>query len=109
MTELLPPSIRERMPALYATEGEDDPIVYVKLFTPWTNWTWYVTEFDGEDICFGLVSGHQVELGNFSLRELESLSGIGGLRIERDIHFDPIPLSEARALEAMKPDGPEPL
>ena len=29
----------------------------VKFFTPDSNLTWYASEFDGEDIFFGLVSG----------------------------------------------------
>ena len=55
---LLPAELRERIPPLYATEETTDPIVQAKLFTPWTTRTWFVTEFDGQDTCFGLVSGH---------------------------------------------------
>ena len=71
----LPPELRARIPRLYATERADDPIVQAKLFTPWADWTWFVTEFDGEDKCFGLVSGHEVELGYFSLSEIAALEG----------------------------------
>lgn len=105
---LLPEELRERIPALYATENTDDPIVHAKLFTPWTNWTWFVTEFDGEETCFGLVSGLEVELGYFSLAELEATRGPGGIRIERDLHFKQQPLSEVRQhLERLRegPDG----
>jgi hypothetical protein len=96
-TPLLPEEIRAVLPPLCSTENDADPIVRAKLFTPWTNWTWYVTEFDGDDLLFGLVSGHEAELGLFSLSELESIRGPGGLRIERDIHFTPMPLSAVRA------------
>ena len=105
---LLPGELRERIPALYATEHLDDPIVHAKLFTPWTSWTWFVTEFDGEETCFGLVSGLEVELGYFNLAELEATQGPGGIRIERDLHFKPKPLSEVRQhLERLRerPDG----
>lgn len=61
--------------------------VIAKFFTPWTNWTWYATEFDGNDLFFGLVDGHEKEWGYFSLRELESVSGPFGLKIERDLYF----------------------
>ena len=44
-------------------------MVHVKFFTPWTSWTWYGIEFDGEDLCFGLVDGHEEELGYFSLSD----------------------------------------
>ena len=39
--------------------------------TPASDWTWYATEYDGEDLFFGLVSGFEVELGYFSRTELE--------------------------------------
>ena len=34
------------VPKLYETEdiALDDKYVYVKLFTPWSNWTWYIME-----------------------------------------------------------------
>ncbi len=43
--KLLTKEIRDRLPPLYGQEGAgDDAIVYVKYFTPWTSWTWYITE-----------------------------------------------------------------
>lgn len=104
---LLPAELRERIPPLYASEETTDPIVQAKLFTPWTTWTWFVTEFDGQDTCFGLVSGHEVELGYFSLAELEAIEGPGGLRIERDLHFEPQPLSKVRRDLDRVRDGPD--
>ena len=68
----------------------------VKFFTPDSYWTWYATEFDGTDTFFGLVDGQEQELGYFSLKELEDARGPLGLPIERDLHFDPTPLSEVR-------------
>jgi len=70
--------------------------VHAKFFTPWTGWTWYAIEFDGDDLCFGLVDGHELELGYFSLSELESIRGPGGLKIERDRNFEPIRLQKLR-------------
>jgi hypothetical protein len=93
---LLTKEIRERLPKLRATEFQEDPIVQVKFFTPWTHWTWYATEFDGEDEFFGLVQGDYNEMGYFSLKELESVRGPYGLKIERDRHFNPTPLSQVR-------------
>ncbi len=92
--ELLPPSIRKLLPPLYSNEDVDDPLARVKFFTPWTNWTWYAIEFDGKDIFFGLVVGHERELGYFSLNELREVRGPAGLTIERDLWFEPTPLSE---------------
>lgn len=94
--QLIPDDVRASLPTLYSTEAVADPVVRLKLFAPWSSWTWYVTEFDGEDTLFGLVSGHEVELGYICLSELEELRGPGGLRIERDLHFTPKPLSQVR-------------
>jgi hypothetical protein len=71
-----------------------DSEVVVKFFTPWANWTWYATEFDGKDEFFGLVDGFEKELGYFYLSELESLSGPFGMKVERDLHFGNKKLSE---------------
>ena len=73
-------------------------MVQVKFFTPDAQWTWYATEFDGEDLFFGLVVGLETELGYFSLLELESVRGPLGLPIERDMYFEPKTLSKVRAL-----------
>jgi hypothetical protein len=94
--ELLTAQIRTQLPALYTQEEVADPIAYVKFFTPDSNWTWYVTEFDGKDIFFGLIQGAEEELGYFRLSELLEARGPMGLPIERDLHFKPIPLSQLR-------------
>lgn len=85
---LLTTEIRQTLPSLKSTEalGMDAPII-VKFFTPTSNWTWYATEFDGDDMFFGLVDGLEKELGYFSLRELESVRGPYGVAIERDLYF----------------------
>ncbi len=88
---LLTEEIRKRLPPLYAQEGSK-AIVHVKFFTPDSSWTWYVTQFDGEDIFFGLVDGFEKELGYFSLCELQSVRGPLGLPIERDLYWTPKPL-----------------
>ena len=96
--ELLPKEIREALPALYANEelGLQAQAI-VKYFTPDSNWTWYASEFDGEDIFFGLVIGLEAELGYFSLTELKSVRGPLGLPIERDLYFKPRTLQELQA------------
>lgn len=92
---LMPEALRAQVPALYATEKTADPTVWAKYFTPDSSWTWYVTEFDPNDnLCFGFVVGLDHELGYFSLADLEAARGPMGLRIERDLHFIPTPLSQ---------------
>ena len=58
------------------------------FFTPDSNWNWYASEFDGEDIFFGLVSGFELEMGYFSLKELKEVNGPMGLPIERDLYYE---------------------
>lgn len=79
------------LPALGTTHFDTgpEPVAVVKFFTPDSNWTWYASEFDGQDTFFGLVDGFEKELGYFSLAELESLTGPFGLHIERDRYFTP--------------------
>ncbi len=87
---LLDKSSCEKLPPLYSGEALGlMAIAPVKFFTPDSNWTWYASEFDGEDIFFGLVVGFEAELGNFSLRELQTVRGPLGLPIERDLHYEP--------------------
>jgi Protein of unknown function (DUF2958) len=103
--ELLTAEIRALLPAIYAQEKIADPIVYVKFFTPDSNWTWYGTEFDGEDTFFGLVQGFEQELGYFSLSELQEYRGALGIGIERDLHFNPTPLSHLRCKQKNQPQA----
>ena len=70
---------------------EQDFQPVVKLFCPWGGATWLLSELDPDDpeIAFGLCDLGMgfPELGNVSLSEMESVTGPGGLRIERDLHF----------------------
>jgi hypothetical protein len=86
--ELLTQELRAALPPLRSTQslGIDAPII-VKFFTPTSNWTWYATEFDGEDLFFGLVDGFDKEFGYFSLSELEAVRGPYGVGVERDLYF----------------------
>ena len=52
------------------------------------------SEFDGDDIFFGLVVGFEIELGYFSLKELQEVRGPMGLPIERDLYYEPKSLRE---------------
>lgn len=94
--KLMTNKIKAALPPLHSTEHVADPLVRVKFFTPWSDWTWYATEFDGVDTFFGLVDGFESELGYFSLKELEEARGPAGIRIERDLYFKPTPLSQVR-------------
>ena len=102
---LITKEIRARLPKLYEQENEADAMVHFKLFTPWTGWTWYITEGEqrGDDfLMFGLVDGQEQELGYVSLNELLAIRGPAGLKIERDLHFAPRRLSAVRGAGAAK-------
>lgn len=95
--ELLPGELRALLPKLYANEKLGlEAVALLKFFTPDSNWTWYPTEYDGDDVFFGLVSGFDVELGYFSLSELESVLGRLNLPIERELYFKPTTLRELK-------------
>ena len=97
--KLLTKEIIKKLPKLYSQENEKDPIVQVKFFDPTGSFTWYATEFDGEDLFFGKVVSSlcpEGELGYFSLSELKSIRGRMGLGIERDLYFTPKLLSECK-------------
>lgn len=102
------------LPPMGAQDGKgDEAIAYVKFFDPCGSWTWFATEAVGytaagdainpsefpkrddiEDVnFFGLVHGHERELGYFSLRELADVNGPLRIGIERDCWFTPRPLS----------------
>lgn len=113
---LLDEASRERLPTLYSNEEIGlGALAQVKFFTPSSNWTWYaseasaamrdgtykpLTDVDPDDpevedvIFFGLVDGYELELGYFSLSELENIGGGLTLPIERDGHFTPTTLKK---------------
>lgn len=99
--------ILKKLPLPYAQEKVEDPIVYAKFFNPCGAQNWYVLEFDqqtpenpkGENdtmFCYVADNGHEGELGYVSLNELKNIRLSFGLTIERDIHFNPTPLSEIK-------------
>ena len=78
-------------------------MVYWKCFTPDAQWTWLAIE--GEPVknsenveidfeFFGLVIGHEKELGYLCLSELEKVKGPLGLPVERDLWWKPKTLEE---------------
>jgi hypothetical protein len=96
--KLLTKELRNKLPPLYANDGKgEDAVAIVKFFDAFGSWTWWASEFDGDDTFFGVVEGHEREFGYFSLSELESLKIGGGCpRIERDLYFVPKPLKECK-------------
>lgn len=98
MTSLIPQNLLNQIPDLYETERSLNPICHIKLFTPDSNFTWYIIEISKEDksTCYGFVKGFESELGYFSLKELESIKGALGLGVEMDMSFSPTALAIIR-------------
>lgn len=98
---LLTKANKKALAPLYSTDGQgDEAVAVVKFFTPDSNWTWYATEYDGEDSFFGLVVGQVAELGYFSLAELQKIRGGLGLPVERDRYFKPTSIGALKAQHA---------
>ena len=73
-------------------DGQD---IVAKFFDPMGSWTWYLMNLaeDG-DYAWGIVDGFEVEMGSFSMKELQDIQLPFGLGIERDMYFESIPASE---------------
>jgi len=103
----------KKVPEMKAQDGKgDEAIAHVKLFSPMNGWRWYVTEYDPETgEAFGLVQGHEIELGTFAVREVnpddwggedmqsQNDNFRGKYRFppfERDAHFTPTTIGKIR-------------
>ena len=98
---LMTKEVGDTIPAIYANENAKDydtVLAPAKLFSPFSNWTWYITEMDPETgECFGLVQGFETELGYFSLDELAEATVFGGVpAVERDLYWQPKTIGEIR-------------
>lgn len=95
--KLLTKALEKALPPLYSQDEKpaDQVKVHVKFFTPFSNWTWYATEYDPESrTFFGLVVGYEAEMGYFSLDELESLAAGPLPKVERDAYFGDYTLAD---------------
>jgi hypothetical protein len=99
--KLLTNSILKRLPELYEQSKlpTSEVTLWVKFFTPWTSWAWYVSEYDPENgVFFGYVEGFENEWGYFSLEELSSIVGPLNMKIERDKDFTPTKFKDLKRL-----------
>ena len=99
--QLMTEKLADTIPALGANSNVadcDDILAPAKLFSPYSNWTWYITEMDPETgQCFGLVEGFERELGYFDLSELAETTVFGGVpAVERDLYWEPKTLGEIK-------------
>ena len=102
--KLLTKANEAKLPKLYTQDEVADPEIIVKYFLPGTGWSWYVLEGERDEqgilTFFGYVDNPSnpmgLELGYFTLQELESVRGWGNLPIERDRHFNGMHVSDIK-------------
>lgn len=92
--KLLPKNLKNKLPSIEEAKQKEDPILYVKYFHPMSSWTWFAAGYS-DDHFWGLVDGDFLEIGIFCLSEMKSIR-LFELGIERDLHFNPKPMSEIR-------------
>ncbi|MGD9637522.1 MAG: DUF2958 domain-containing protein [Alphaproteobacteria bacterium] len=95
--KLLTKEIEKRLPLRQENPSEKigELVAHVKFFTPWAGWTWFACEYNRDErTFFGWVIGLEQEAGYFSLDELEELQGPFGLKVERDLYFEPTKLKD---------------
>jgi hypothetical protein len=95
----------DALPCYTQIAGERDPLCRVRLFQPFSRWTYYVcaaTRYDGIDgpvltgFCISALGRECDEFGDQGLAEIAALR-LHGLPPERDLHFQPLPLSAVEA------------
>jgi hypothetical protein len=102
---LMTKELSAKLPALYAQDSKgDSAIAYAHYFSTRTGWDWYATEYDPQTHeFFGLVFGFEVELGYFSLDELEANSSERlGFGVEREFGWEPKTLGEIKQKKASR-------
>lgn len=94
--KLLTKEITEKAQKQYNKSSDlESQKVIAKFFNPMGDWTWYLMNLDKDkDYAWGIVKGHEVEMGSFLISELESLELPLGLGIERDRAWKPIAAKE---------------
>lgn len=46
----------------------------LEVWESYSGWYWFTTEYHEDDLAFGLVKGHEIELGYFDMSELRQLA-----------------------------------
>jgi hypothetical protein len=90
--KLMIKAITEAAQRQYPKGSDLEQKVVAKFFDPSSQWTWYLMNADPEDpdYLWGIVKGFEVEIGSFSLSELQTTRNRLGLGIERDRFFAPM-------------------
>ena len=94
--KLMTKEIKEKATKQYDKGSDmDGQMIVAKFFNPVGSWTWYLMNLhEDKDYAWGIVDGFAVEMGSFSMKELQDTKLPLGLGIERDTSFKPVPASE---------------
>ncbi len=90
----------DKLPSLRSIEKDRNPLIHVRLFSPWGHGAWYVAAADRDTRRISIHADDYImlvyadlgfpEWGTTSLREIENLRiGPLGLRVEQDEAFEP--------------------
>ena len=107
--QMMTKKLASQIPKLYSQEEVSDPTVVAHYFTPYGRGDWFVIEWDGQDMMYGLADLGYPELGYFSLNELESARRGGLPLVERDLYWTPVPLSEVQKTRMSSEEGTAPI
>jgi len=95
--KLLTKALEQKLVAAYQAEAESATVL-AKFFTPDAQCSWFVTEYDPQTRMFfgfcNLGDDIMAELGYVSRDELERVTGLFGLHVERDMYWRPVELAE---------------
>ena len=94
--KLMTKAIAKKAQGQYPLGNDFNQTIVAKFFDPCGSYTWYLMNQDPQDpdYLWGIVKGHEVEVGSFSLADLSSYRGRFGLGIERDLYFHKITAQE---------------
>ena len=79
--------IKEKAEKQYEQGSDMEQMVVAKFFDAMGSWKWFLmNKSKDDDYCWGIVKGHEIEMGSFSIDELRSMQP----RIQRDLYFEPM-------------------
>lgn len=74
---LVDKELERTIPKLYDQENSEVKTIYARFYHPSYNYEWYAMEYSVlQGLFYGLVEGHELEYGYFTLDELERIGAI---------------------------------
>ena len=85
--KLLTKEITKKATEQFDKGSDMEQMIVAKYFDKGGDWQWFLMNMEDENYCWGIVKGFEVEMGSFSLTELEEVLG---RRLERDLYFEQV-------------------